>query len=249
MNHKVFVAGASGAIGQRLVPLLCSAGHKVVGTTRTEQGAETLRALGSEAVIVDVFDAEALSRAVLAVQPKIIIHQLTGLSAWEAGCIEEAITENARVRTEGTRNLVKAALAAATRRLIAQSIAWVYASGALPHKETDPLDVEAQGTTAVTVSGVMALESAVLNSPPLEGVVLRYGQFYGPGTGHESPAGTSPIHVDAAAYAALLAIDHGALGSVFNIAEPNEFVATEKARGELGRHADFRLSMEKLPDL
>src|SRR5262249_17580417 len=100
-------------------------------------------------------------------------------------------TENARVRTEGTRNLVKAALAAATRRLIAQSIAWVYASGALPQKETDPLDLEAQGTTAVTVSGVMALESAVLNSPPLEGVVLRYGQFYGPGTGHESPAGTS----------------------------------------------------------
>jgi len=76
---------------------------RIVGTTRTEQGAETLRALGSEAVIVDVFDAEALSRAVLAVQPKIIIHQLTGLSAWKAGCIEEAITENARVRTEGTR--------------------------------------------------------------------------------------------------------------------------------------------------
>src|SRR5215471_1649964 len=249
MNHKVFVAGASGAIGQRLVPLLCSAGHKVVGTTRTEQGAETLRALGSKPVIVDVFDTEALSKAVLAAQPEIIIHQLTGLSAWKAGRIEEAITQNARVRTEGTRNLVKAALAAATRRLIAQSIAWVYASGALPHKETDPLDVEAQGTTAVTVSGVMALESAVLNSPPLEGVVLRYGQFYGPGTGRETPAGTSPIHVDAAAYAALLAIDHGASGSVFNIAEPNEFIATEKARGELGWHADFRLSMEKLPDL
>jgi len=242
MNHKIFVAGASGAIGRRLVPLLCSAGHQVVGTTRTEQGAETLRALGSKPVIVDVFDTEALSKAVLAAQPEIIIHQLTGLSAWKAGRIEEAITQNARVRTEGTRNLVKAALAAATRRLIAQSIAWVYASGALPHRETDPLDVEAQGTTAVTVRGVMALENAVLNSPPLEGVVLRYGQFYGPGTGHESPAGTSPIHVDAAAYAALLAIDHGASGSVFNIAEPNEFIATEKAREELGWHADFRLS-------
>ena len=242
MNYKIFLAGASGAIGRRLVPLLCNAGHQVVGTTRTAQGAETLRALGSEPVIVDGFNTEALSQALLAARPEIIIHQLTGLSAWKAGRIEEAITQNVRVRTEGTRNLVKAALAGRARRLIAQSIAWVYAPGSLPHSETDPLDVEAQGTTAVTVRGVMALESAVLNSPPLEGIVLRYGLFYGPGTGHEAPAGESPIHVDAAAYAAVLAIDHGAAGSVFNIAEPNGFIATEKALTELGWHADFRLS-------
>jgi nucleoside-diphosphate-sugar epimerase len=90
MNYKIFLAGATGAIGRRLVPLLCSAGHQVVGTTRTAQGAETLRALGSEPVIVDGFNTEALSQALLAARPEIIIHQLTGLSAWKAGRIEEA---------------------------------------------------------------------------------------------------------------------------------------------------------------
>jgi hypothetical protein len=123
---------------------------------------------------------------------------------------------------------------------VAQSIAWAYAPGPEPHFEKDPLDTEAEGNRAISVRGIIALEYWTLNSPPLEGLVLRYGQIYGPGTGADAPAGSAPLHVDAAAYAALLAVDKGAPG-IFNIAEPNELVATEKARTELGWRADFRL--------
>jgi nucleoside-diphosphate-sugar epimerase len=179
----VFLAGASGAIGRRLVPLLVGAGHRIVGTTRTERGAGTLRSLGVEPAVVDVLDAAALSQAVTAARPDIVIHQLTGLSALKAGRVEEGVAENAHVRTVGTRNLVDAALAAGVRRMIAQSIAWVYAPGRVPHVESDPLNVAADGTTPVTVQGVVALENAVLKSPPLEPNVLRYGQLYAPGTG------------------------------------------------------------------
>lgn len=241
MGSKIFVAGASGAIGRRLVPLLIDAGHAVVGTSRSARGAEVLRGLGAEPVIVDAYDAQALMETMTAVRPQIVIHQLTGLAAWGTGRVEEAIEENARVRTIGTRNLVDAALASGVRRMIAQSIAWIYAPGRQPHVETDPLDEAADGTAGVTVRGVVALEEAVRRSPPLEGIVLRYGRFYGPGTWHDEPAGEPTVHVDAAAYAALLAVDRGAPGSVFNVAEPNESIAIEKAQNELGWRWDFRL--------
>jgi hypothetical protein len=97
----------------------------------------------------------------------------------------------------------------------------------------------ADGARAVTVRGVAALEACVLNSPPLVGVVLRYGQLYGPETGSTGPQGASPVHVDAAAYAALFALDRGA--GVFNVSEPNGYLATDKARAELGWDAGFRL--------
>jgi nucleoside-diphosphate-sugar epimerase len=164
----------------------------------------------------------------------------------KAGRREEALAENARIRIEGTRNLVAAALAAGARRMIPQSIAWVYAPGPEPHAETDPLNESAEGTAAVTMRGVIALERAVLSSPPLEGIVLRYGRFYGPGTGHNA-AGSPPVHVDAAAYAALLAVDHGAPGSVFNIAEPDEYLSTDKARSVLLWRSDFRLATAPTP--
>jgi nucleoside-diphosphate-sugar epimerase len=241
MGLKIFVAGASGAIGRRLVPLLIGAGHDVVGTSRSAAGADMLRGLGAEPVIVDVFDAQVLSETMMAVRPQIVIHQLTGLAAWSAGRIEEALAENARVRRVGTRNLVDAACACGAQRMIAQSIAWIYASGRQPHIESDPLDETAEGTAAVTVRGVMALEQAVLRSPPLEGIVLRYGRLYGPGTWYAEPEGEPPLHVDAAAYAALLAVDRGAPGSIFNIAEPNELVSTERAETVLGWRPDFRL--------
>lgn len=241
MSHRIFFAGAGGAIGRRLIPLLRAAGHTVIGTTRTDKGAETLRALGAEPVVVDVFDAEPLSRAAVSAQPDIIMHQLTDLPPGiDPSRMAEAIKRNARIRDEGTRNLVQAALAAKARRLIAQSIAWAYAPASGPRRENDPLDVSAEGPRAISVGGVVALERQVLQSPPLAGLVLRYGQLYGPGTGVDSPNGSAPLHVDAAAYAALLAIDHGAPGA-YNIAEPNEHVATDKARAELGWHSDFRL--------
>lgn len=242
MGYRIFLAGASGAIGTRLTPLLRDAGHFVYGTTRSESKVEALRALGAEPVIVDVFDAIALSRIVASKRPDIVIHQLTDLPKdLDPSQMPQAVVRNARVRREGTRNLVGAAMAAGARRLIAQSIAWIYAPGPEPHTETDPLDADAQGDSGITVQGVIALEDLVLKSPPIEGLVLRYGQLYGPGTHSERPSKKAPIHVDAAAYAALLAIDHGGPG-IYNIAQPNRYVATEKARTELGWTADFRLS-------
>ncbi|MGX9391082.1 NAD-dependent epimerase/dehydratase family protein [Nitrobacteraceae bacterium UC4446_H13] len=241
MNHRIFLAGATGAIGQRLVPLLRAAGHHVAGTTRFETKAATLRALGAEPVVVDVFDAAALKQAVLAARPDIVIHQLTDLPpGLDPAKMADALVRNARIRDEGTHNLVQAALAAGARRMIAQSIAWIYALGTTPHHESDPLKVEADGSYNVSIAGVVALEAQTLQSPPLDGIVLRYGQLYGPGTGRDAPHGAAPVHVDAAAQAALLAIDHGVPG-IYNIAEPNDLVATDKARRDLGFDARFRL--------
>jgi nucleoside-diphosphate-sugar epimerase len=240
MGYRIFLAGASGAVGRRLTPLLRDAGHSVYGTTRSEAKAEALRNLGASPVVVDVFDAAALSRIVTSVRPEIVIHQLTDLPKdLDPSQMGDAIVRNARIRDEGTRNLVRAAVGAGAHRLVAQSIAWAYAPGPEPHVETDPFDVDAQGERGVTVRGVIALENLTLKSPPLEGVVLRYGQLYGPGTHSAQPSNSTPIHVDAAAYAALLAIDHGEPG-IYNIAQPNRHVATEKARAVLGWTADFR---------
>jgi nucleoside-diphosphate-sugar epimerase len=237
---RIFLAGASGAIGKRLLPLLRKAGHHVVGTTRSSAKAEALRAAGIEAAVVDVFDAAALSRAVSAARPDIVMHQLTDLPpGLDPARMSEAGPRNARMRREGTENLVRAALAAGAPRLIAQSIAWMYAPRPQPYTEADPLDIDAEGARAVTVGGVVALEHLTLSSPPLEGVVLRYGHLYGPGTGAdraESPA----LHVDAAATAALLAIEHAHPG-IYNIAEPSGYLSTEKAQRELGFDPSFRL--------
>lgn len=241
MGKRILIAGASGAIGSRLLPLLRDAGHRVTGTTRSAMKAQVLRSHGINAVIVDVFDAPALTRALASVRPDTVIHQLTDLPKdLDPALMGAAIVRNARVRDEGTRNLVRAAVAAGVRRIVAQSIAWAYAPGPEPHAETDPLDAEAQGGRAITVRGVIALEDWTLRTQGLEGVVLRYGQIFGPGTHANTPSDFIPVHVDAAAYAALLAIDHGGPGA-FNIAQPNTHVATEKARAELNWNADLRL--------
>ncbi len=238
--RRIFLAGASGAVGSRLAMLLRKAGHFVIGTTRSATKADALRAIGALPVVVDVFDAEGLARAVATAKPEVVIHQLTDLPKdLDPRLMKEAVVRNARIRDEGTRNLVAAAIAARARRLIAQSIAWAYAPGIEPHSESDPLDVDAQGDRGISVRGVIALEELTLRSPRLEGIVLRYGQLYGPGTHSNTPSAAAPVHVDAAAYAALLAIERGTPGA-FNIAEPNAHVSTAKALAELGWSADFR---------
>jgi nucleoside-diphosphate-sugar epimerase len=237
---KIFLAGATGAIGKRLVPLLAEAGYEVVGTTRSESKGETLRAAGVEPVVVDVFDAPALSRAVAAARPDIVLHQLTDLPhGLDPAQMAEGTRRNARMRKEGTRNLVSAALQAGVRRLVAQSIAWMYAPGAEPHTEDDPLDVHAEGARAITAEGVAVLEQLTLSSPPIAGIVLRYGHLYGPGTG--SIPETPSLHVDAAASAALLAIGKGRSG-IYNIAEPSGYLSTARALRDLGFDPDFRLA-------
>src|SRR5215475_14784567 len=130
---KVFLAGATGAIGRRLVPMLLSAGHAVTGTTRLTTKAKELRSAGVEPVVVDVFDASALSAAILHAQPDIVIHQLTDLPpGLNPSQMTEGTQRNARMRSQGTQNLVAAALGAGVHRLIAQSIAWMYAPGKEP---------------------------------------------------------------------------------------------------------------------
>lgn len=241
MRGKIFVAGASGAIGRRLLPLLVGAGHAVFGTTRSVWKARELERLGVKALVVDVFDSWELSRAMRDVRPSVVIHQLTDLPKTLSGPPSaEILKANARVRREGTGNLVDAAIASGARRLIAQSIAWVYAPGPQPHTEDDPLHRDAPEPAAIGIAGVIALEQLTLDSPPLEGVVLRYGQLYGPGTWNAEPTGPAPVHVDAAAHAAFLAIDTPHTG-VFNIAEEIGLVSSERARSLLGWDPDFRL--------
>jgi nucleoside-diphosphate-sugar epimerase len=237
---RIFLAGAAGAIGRRLTPLLLAHGHSVWGTTRSPANVDFLRKLGASPVVVDVFDAEALATAVLEAKPEIVIHQLTDLAlVQDPAQRSSALARNARIREEGTRNLVAAARKARARQLIAQSIAWAYAPGPRPFREDHPLDLNAEGDRLVSVRGVEALERQVLGASPMEGVVLRYGRLYGPGSGADAPPSPLAVHVDAAAYAALLAIDHGEPG-VFNIADPNDEVSTEKATRALGWNAKFR---------
>ncbi len=236
---RILVAGAGGVIGRRLTPLLRQRGHEVFGTTRSPARAAELEGAGVKPVILDAFDRQAVVDALAAVRPQVLIHQLSDLSGgFEPERRHETLTRNAHIRTEGTRNLVLGAHAAGVRRLIAESIVWVYAPGPEPHGEDDPLDLAAEGTRGVTVQGVVALESAVLGAAPIEGLVLRYGWLYGPGASAK-PAGSPGVHVDAAAYAAVLAIDAGAPGA-YNVAEPSPTTSIEKARRELGWDPDFR---------
>jgi nucleoside-diphosphate-sugar epimerase len=231
---KVFLAGASGVVGRRLTVLLRQAGHEVAGTTRSEAKAAALRAIGAIPVLVDAYDADKLKLAVYAVQPDVIIHQLTDLpQVIDPNTMPAALEANARLRIKGTRNLVDAALTNNVRRLIAQSIAFAYAPGEGPLTEDHPID-PAQ-------TGVIALEQAVTQTPGIDGIVLRYGRFYGPGTWTEVPAGPGPVHVDAAAQAALLALKKGRAG-IYNLAEDDGAVSIEKARRDLGFDPSFRMS-------
>lgn len=229
---KIFLAGAGGAIGRRLTPLLRAVGHTIVGTTRSADKSDALRALGAEPVMVDVFDADALARAVRAAAPQAIIHQLTDL-AFAPGTpqYEEGLARNARLRIEGTRNLVAAARAANVKRMVAQSVAFAYAPGEGARIESDPLNLGAEGSARRSAEAVVALEQAVLGLP--EGIVLRYGFFYGPGTWSETASRAPSVHIDAAARATLLALTKAKPG-IYNIAEDGDAVSSEKAKREFG---------------
>jgi nucleoside-diphosphate-sugar epimerase len=239
---NVFLAGATGAVGRRLSLLLLADGHAVTGTTRSRAKEAQLRSDGVTPVVADVFDSQALRDAVVRAKPEIVIHELTDLAGLlEPNRRDQVLARNARLRIEGTANLVAAAIAAGARRLIAQSIAFAYAEGPEPHAETDPLASGESGAGAVTARGVRALEQAVLSASGLDGLVLRYGRLYGPGTWSPAAASGRPaLHVDAAARAAQLAATRGAIG-VYNIAEDDGAVSIAKARRELGFDPAFRL--------
>ncbi|MFA1537636.1 NAD-dependent epimerase/dehydratase family protein [Actinomadura monticuli] len=206
---KILLAGATGVVGRRLIPLLVQAGHEVAGTTRRTERAGLLRDLGAAPVVVDMLDGPAVRDAVAAERPDAVIHQLTDLS-------EEDFDANSQLRITGTRHLVDAARAAGVETMIAQSIAWLYVPGDAAAVETDPLD-----SSLPPYAGVAALEDAV--GEMAHGVVLRYGALYGPGTWYApdgaiaervragtlrpAPSWTSFVHADDAASAALAALD------------------------------------------
>jgi nucleoside-diphosphate-sugar epimerase len=219
--------------------MLIAAGHEVTGMTRTPETARRLEAAGVHPVIADVFDADALKRAVVQARPEIVIHQLTDLPrVLDETQLAASYQRNASIRTEGTRNLIAAAQAAAARRFIVQSVAFAYAAGKEPYVETDPLNL-ADGPRVVTVRAAADMEQQALASG-MEAIVLRYGLFYGPGTWTDGPSRKPPLHVDAAAQAALLAVTHGRTG-IYNIADDDGTVAIDKARRELGFDPAFRL--------
>ncbi len=210
---RILVAGATGVVGRRLLPLLVGAGHEVVGMTRFEGRAALVEQLGARAVVADVLDREHVANVVGACQPEALVHLITDLS-------QRDFAANDLVRREGTRHLVDAALRAGTRRLVAASIAFAYAPGTAPAREDDPLDLDAPMPRRRTVAAVAALEDAAreLDEP----VLLRLGALYGPGTFYAADgltaldvrlgrlvaddAVTSFLHVDDAARAMLAAL-------------------------------------------
>jgi len=237
---RVFVAGASGALGRRLVPALVRAGHVVVGMTRSLSKAGTIRAAGAEPVVADALDEDAVVAAVQRARPEAVIHQLTAIPPRiNLRAFERDFALTNRLRTEGTRHLVAAARASGARRLVAQSFAgWPYAcDGARVKIEEDPLDPNPPRALRSALEAIRELETTVLTTPAPEGVVLRYGVFYGPGTSLGeggsivedvrrrripvvgSGAGVwSFVHVDDASAATLAAIEHGAPGT-YNVVD------------------------------
>jgi len=182
---RVFVAGATGALGRQLVPQLVEAGHKVTGMTRSESKVARLRDLGAEAVVADALDAESVGAAVATAEPGVVINQLTAISDdpdWRNPDKEFAATN--RLRTEGTDILLSAAAAAGARRYIGQSFTgWPFARVGGPVKDEDaPLTDDPPKGVVEMLAAIRHLESAVTGAEGIEGVVLRYGGFYGPNT-------------------------------------------------------------------
>lgn len=211
---KIFVAGSTGVIGQRLLPKLVQAGHEVTGMTHNPRRKGLIESWGARGIIADAFDREGMIAVIGEVRPDVVIHQLTSLSQWN-------LEDNARIRMEGTRHLVEAAQIHGVKRIIAQSIAWAYEPGDHPATEDVPLDVQAPAPRKSTIDGIISLEHAVAQMP--NHVILRYGMFYGPGTWYDAhgvmaekvrtralsatDSVMSFLHIEDAANAALQALD------------------------------------------
>jgi len=182
---KVFVAGATGAIGKQLVPMLVERGHEVTGMTRTPAKADLIRSLGARPVVADALDREAVSQAVAEAQPEAVIHQLTAIDAGSMSrSLDKAFTLTNRLRTEGTDHLLAAARAVGARRFIAQSFAgWPFERTGGPVKtEEDPLQASPPKSVAQTLGAIRYVEETVTGADGIEGLALRYGGLYGPGT-------------------------------------------------------------------
>jgi 2-alkyl-3-oxoalkanoate reductase len=244
---KVFLAGATGAIGRRLVPQLVEAGHQVTAMTRTKEKLGELYELGAEPVLCDVFDAGRLGSAIARAEPEAVINQLTDLpQTLNPRKLAEYYAANNRVRREGTANLLDAARGAGIGRFLVQGSAYWYAQSGGPVKtEEAPLYVEAPAPIGPAVRTIKEVEDAVLSADGMEGLVLRYGMFYGPGTWYAKDGdigrqvskrrypiighgeGTySFIHVDDAASATVAALERARPG-VYNVVDDDPATAAE----------------------
>ncbi|HEV3377329.1 MAG TPA: NAD(P)-dependent oxidoreductase, partial [Thermoleophilaceae bacterium] len=229
----------TGAIGRPLVPGLVAAGHEVTGTTRSEERAEGIRAAGARAVVCDALDGDAVRAAVVEAAPEVVVHELTALPTRFNPRDKRMYAPTNRLRQEGTRNLIAAAHAAGARRIVCQSIAFAYAPGERPEvKDEDaPLALGAPLPFGDSVRAIDEMERAVAGAAGLDGLVLRYGWFYGPGTYLADDGSVardvrrrrlpvigkgiglySFIHVDDAASATVAAVERGASG-VYNVVD------------------------------
>jgi 2-alkyl-3-oxoalkanoate reductase len=239
---KVFVAGATGALGTQLIPRLAEAGHQVTGMTRTAAKADGLRELGATPVVADALDADAVGEAIGSARPDVVVHQLTAIpESINPRKIDRDFELTNRLRTEGTDHLLAAARAAGARRFIAQSFAgWPFARTGGPVKsEEDPLDPDPPELLRAMLDAIKYLEAAVTGAAGLDGLVLRYGGFYGPGTSISlSPLGAqvkmvkrrmlpilgdgagfaSFVHIADAAAATVAAVERGAPG-LYNVVD------------------------------
>lgn len=239
---KVLVAGASGAIGKRLVPQLIARGDEVIALTHSPKNAESLRAAGAEPVVADALDRSAVMQALRQAAPEVVMHELTALAgAKNYRKFDDEFALTNRMRTEGTDYLLAAARAAGVRRFIAQSFGnWNYArtgNASVPKTEEDELDPTPPRNQQQTLKAIRYLEHAVLNAEGIEGIALRYGNLYGPGTGFAAGGEIvemvrkrafpiigdgggvwSFIHVEDAASATIAAMLQGSPG-VYNIAD------------------------------
>lgn len=238
---RVLLAGATGVIGRRLLPALLARGHTVVATTRRADGADALRAAGAEPVVADALDAASIAKAAAAAQPEVVVHQLTAIPPRiDPRRAERDLAATNRLRTEGTRNLLAAARAAGARRFVAQSISFVCrpAGAGLPALSTEDEPLHPGPGFASIVHAVGELERLVVDEgKDVQGVALRYGLFWGPGTVYDrggsfhedvlarkvplvagGPGVFSFIHLDDAAEATVLAVEGTAAGR-FNIVD------------------------------
>jgi nucleoside-diphosphate-sugar epimerase len=236
---RIFLAGATGAMGKQLVPRLVEAGHEVVGTTRSESKRAVIEAMGATAVIVDALDADQVGVSVAKAQPDVIIHELTAIGGVDIRNFDGSFAPTNQLRTKGTDHLLAAGRAVGVKRFIAQSYAaWPYArTGGQVKSEQDPLDPTPAGKMRQSLNAIRYLETAVTGPEWTEGIVLRYGGFYGPGTslypggeqweqvrkrkfpvvGHGGGI-WSFVHIADAAEATALAVDRGR-GGIYNIVD------------------------------
>ncbi|HEU4944783.1 MAG TPA: NAD(P)-dependent oxidoreductase [Solirubrobacterales bacterium] len=236
---KVFVAGASGAIGRPAVRQLVAAGHEVTGMTRREERAAEIHAAGATAVVCDVFDAAALEAAVREAAPDVVVHLLTALPArLDYKAKQDPLAPTNRVRSEGTRNLIAAAKATGARRIVAESVAFFYApEGEWVKGEEAPLFHDAPGFFGGAVAALADLERQVTTADGIEGVVLRFGWLYGPGTYFDREGSQTEdvlkrrlpivgkgdgvfsfVHVEDAASATVAVVERGAPGA-YNVVD------------------------------